>query len=686
MAYLFIENFNAGLDSRKTWFTAPPGSLRQLNNAHINRGKEIEKRKAFVSLGALGAGTFGLHTAKGQPYVFGSVAQPALPYPLRYQQLTSPNGGGMVALWSAQNFNGGIYAIAEFTDGSIHHFYKGQVVSDWETLAADNSDEVSVASALSRRLEAEDRLTRIEVVDSEIYLTGAPGDSIPMSVSAGDMTVYLVQPHAVATPETLADAEFLVTGGSTGPTFNQVGPVTLDGLDIMGGSVDYSVDDSTTASAVAARINSYPGSAHSATTVGNRVRIFAPTGTGASANGQVLAVGTSGDVTVALTHDMEGGADPTDAQPQINRVVIDTYVVGDTYALDVDGSVYRVRAEYTYIPLFARTFGDKMWAGVGSQLFFSGFTDGLPDCTAWINDPQGTPPVVGSGFLNIATQDKGAEEVIAMGVYQDRVAVYSRQNIQIWSVDPDPDQNSLYQTLYNVGAVSPDSVVEYGDLDLFALDSSGVRSLRARDSSNLASSDDVGVAIDSELVDYMRQVGPRAVGAAAGILEPQEGRYLLSVGERVYVFSNFPGSQVAAWSTYSLGAPVDHWASTSDRLYARLGDDVRVYGGLSGEEYDDTEVEVELPFLDSSAPGDAKAYQFLDLGVAGTWSADMATEPTRPDEWETLAIAAGSTYGSAQRVGIQGHSTHIALRFKTSSEERAILGNILIHYEEAERP
>lgn len=686
MPYLFIENFEAGLDSRKTWFTAPPGSLRRLVNGHINRGKEIEKRRAFVSLGGDLTGTFGLHVAVGQPYVFGSAAAPSLPYPLRHQQLTSPNGGNMVKLWAAENFNGGIYAIAEYDDGSIHHFYRGVLVSDWETLSGNNSDENSVARALARRLQEDPNFIRVDVVDDIIYTTGVPGIGIPMTVPAGSMTNYLEQPHASATPETRADAEFLVTGGSTGPTFNMVGPVTVDGVDIMGGSVNYDTDDDTTAAAVAARINGYPGTAHTATSILSRVRIFAPPGLGASANGQVLSVSTSGDVTVSHVHDMENGADPTEDAPQVNRIEIDAFVATDQYTLRVDGTDYFVQGQYTYMPLFARTFKDKMWAGAGAQLFFSGFADSLPDCTKWINDETGPPVVVGAGFLNISTQDRGAEEVVAVGVYQDRIAVYSRQNTQIWNVDPDPDQNSLYQTLYNVGAVSAESVVEYGDLDLFALDSSGVRSLRARDSSNLASSDDVGVAIDGELVDHMRAVGPSAVASAAGILEPREGRYFLSVGDRVYVFSNFPGSRVSAWSSYDLGGVVSAWASSSDRLYARIGDDIQVLGGLTGDVYDDTEVVAELPFMDSSSPGDTKQYSQVDLGVVGSWSAEIATEPALPDEWETVAKVNQTTYGSQQKAGLQARGTHIAMRFKTTSAERAILGNVLIHYEEASRP
>lgn len=46
---LFVtENFSAGIDTRKHELTAPAGTLRQLLNAHLTPGGEIEKRLAFV--------------------------------------------------------------------------------------------------------------------------------------------------------------------------------------------------------------------------------------------------------------------------------------------------------------------------------------------------------------------------------------------------------------------------------------------------------------------------------------------------------------------------------------------------------------------------------------------------------------------------------------------------------------
>ncbi|HXJ71944.1 MAG TPA: hypothetical protein VNM37_03785, partial [Candidatus Dormibacteraeota bacterium] len=59
MAYIAIDNFAAGLDTRKSALTSAAGTLQRLTNATITPGGEIAKRRAFVKIATL-TGTFGL--------------------------------------------------------------------------------------------------------------------------------------------------------------------------------------------------------------------------------------------------------------------------------------------------------------------------------------------------------------------------------------------------------------------------------------------------------------------------------------------------------------------------------------------------------------------------------------------------------------------------------------------------
>lgn len=71
-----ISNFSFGLDTRRSEYTSKPGVLQTLQNAHINQGGEIEKRKAFAPI-YLPANTFGMLAALSSIYVFGSATFPA---------------------------------------------------------------------------------------------------------------------------------------------------------------------------------------------------------------------------------------------------------------------------------------------------------------------------------------------------------------------------------------------------------------------------------------------------------------------------------------------------------------------------------------------------------------------------------------------------------------------------------
>jgi len=790
MPYLFIETFEAGLDTRKTTFTAPPGSLRTLKNAHINRGKEIERRKAFPVIAALSTDSFGLHSARDELITFGSIAPPTMPALVQYQQLVSPNGGNMTRIYASENFAGKVYAVAGYDDGSMHHFYDGVLVDDWETLSAGLGSVSTIAAALGRLLGESDDV-EVVVVNDKIVLTSAVAGTAFTVTTTANMTATETQAAVAATAETPATGDFEITAGSPGATFNTIETVTVDGVDLLGAPVDFVVDIATTATAVVDKINTGL-SAYSASAVGGVVTITAPNGLGASANGRVVAVTTAGDVVVANINNFAGGLDPTPAIPEITEVTVNSYVDVDQYTVTLEGTDYNVRGQASAIPLAVRTVKQKMYAVVSSLLYFSGYagTPAEPDPTKWIDDPgtgdtatgsfditggtvsagvntissvtvdavetlSGTvdhtgdnettatavaaaitaasytatasgntvtiiapavgsaengnvvavtangdvttanienmaggvdaaddPVVIGSGFIDTATQDGGSEDLSGVGVYQDKVAVFGKRVVQIYRVDPDPDQNIIDQVLLNVGAIAAESILEYGDLDVFFLSESGMRSLRARDSSNLASANDVGVSIDAELTEYIDTISRRDVRNAKAVVEPTDSRYLLAVGERVYVFSNFPGSRISAWSTYELDGQVEDWAISDGKLHARVGDNVLRYGGFSGNEYDNSETEVVLPFLDASNPAMMKQLTGIDAGIVGQWLVEFASEPDTPDAWETIGTLLESTYGSRARVAAQAQSTHYALRFTTSVAAEAIIGNAIIHYDE----
>lgn len=71
MSEININNFKAGLDTRRSILSSQPGTLMVLNNAHINEGGEVEKRKAFFRQ-PLPSNTFGLLATGEEILTFGS--------------------------------------------------------------------------------------------------------------------------------------------------------------------------------------------------------------------------------------------------------------------------------------------------------------------------------------------------------------------------------------------------------------------------------------------------------------------------------------------------------------------------------------------------------------------------------------------------------------------------------------
>ena len=66
--YYEIANFQSGMDLRKSALTAPAGTLRLLQNAHVTSGGEIEKRTAFVPWCVAPAGSLGLCAINDQVF------------------------------------------------------------------------------------------------------------------------------------------------------------------------------------------------------------------------------------------------------------------------------------------------------------------------------------------------------------------------------------------------------------------------------------------------------------------------------------------------------------------------------------------------------------------------------------------------------------------------------------------
>ena len=291
MSYEVIKNFNGGLDARKFKLSQPAGTLTKLVNAHITAGGEIEKRKAFPKYADVsmtetgGTATAGVRTFGMQPTtvgltVFGSAlpygttptqSQPvlaaAMPAGVAYQQLQHPAvlagatyvaaTHAMTAVEHSDNFGlAGIFVSAQFADGYVFAYYKGQLVNDFTAglvlpyiYNGGTGTDVNLAKYLTSLVNNAAAYTAqqdINPLDYEFDTFGLPGNQYVvgmlishtsnLTVISGNDTGYTTG-LVVSTNGNNATAGSKVTIGGTIYTFKAAGTLASNGDVTIGANI-----------------------------------------------------------------------------------------------------------------------------------------------------------------------------------------------------------------------------------------------------------------------------------------------------------------------------------------------------------------------------------------------------------------------------------------------------------------
>lgn len=329
-----------------------------------------------------------------------------------------------------------------------------------------------------------------------------------------------------------------------------------------------------------------------------------------------------------------------------------------------------VQAHGTY----SRTFLSKMYRLDGDYLRFSGTGD--PSVT----DPASTTNP-GAGFINIAVNDPDGEGLLGMEVYYDKMAIFARLMTQLWQLDPDPSQDSLFQLL-RIGTVAPQSIRQFGTGDILFLSDSGVRSLKALTINLAASVSDVGSAIDLILTEVMRG-DPAATAEACSIVQPIQGRYWMFLKDTIYVLSYFPAGSITAWSSFPISFVVKEFAAVENRVFVRDTDNrVLLYGGVDGNTYDDTMLmRVRLPHLAADGTTTNKRVKSIDVICTNNWSVSVGMVPNNTELFELCANIAGTTLG-AQSIPFAGYGTNVGVHLEHRGAGAARLSAVIFNVQE----
>jgi len=326
---------------------------------------------------------------------------------------------------------------------------------------------------------------------------------------------------------------------------------------------------------------------------------------------------------------------------------------------------------------YCKTYKTKVYTVQGAMLAFSASND----ATKWFN--IAAPVQDGSGQIDLSTTDSDMTDNVGLEVYYDQIAVMSKTATQLWKMDPDPSKNQFVQTLRQAGTVAWRSVLQYGSGDVMYLSQSGIRSLRARNSSLAAAVSDIGSPLDPVLQDLMRYQGEDWMSGTIAILQPVTGRFWIILPDRIYILSAFPGPKITAWSEYDPGIVITAAAVHQNRVVVRDDQNmIYAYGGISdeGPVYDDCFVELIFPFHAGTEVATYKTFVGLDATCAGVpWDVYGAfnVEDSTVEDW--FGGFDQSTFLQG-KFAINGYSTHMSLRLRSQSAGPQTLSNMVVHY------
>ena len=339
---------------------------------------------------------------------------------------------------------------------------------------------------------------------------------------------------------------------------------------------------------------------------------------------------------------------------------------GTTYCWYDGALVLEVDSSYSH-GTYARTWRSKMYRTDGPYLRFSGVNNPAQNDPASVTEP-------GAGFTNMALNDPDGENLQGMEVYYAQMAIMSRLQAQMWTLNPDLTQDQIGQLL-RIGAVAPHSLQQFGTGDVLFLSDSGVRSLHAMNINLAASVEDAGSAIDLLLIPIIES-NLAAAQAAVSVVQPIHGRYWLAIADTIYVLSYYPAGSITAWSTFKPGFNTVRLARVENQVFVE--DDqgnIYLYGGLDNQTYDSCQVTVTTPHMSAEAPTENKRIKSIDLMCQGQWALSVGMLPNNTGIFELVGNIVDNTYG-AMSIPFAGYGTHFGIQLVNAAPGPALLAAI----------
>ncbi len=285
-----------------------------------------------------------------------------------------------------------------------------------------------------------------------------------------------------------------------------------------------------------------------------------------------------------------------------------------------------------------------------------------------------------AGFIPTGMNARGDRTATALGLQRGRLAVLTRDACQLWTIDPDPNNMGLYDTVENVGSTFPKTVANVAGGDLYFLSDFGVRSITTQVYTDNLVDEDVGSPVDSLV--------KAAIDAAEETnIEPKAfyfygtGQYILCFGSHLFVYSISRTAKIAAWSHYYIQFPVDAVAEYGKNLYFRSGDDVYIFDETATTDGGTPfEVMLELPWMDFKKPGELKMIQGIDAVLEGSAYVSLAFNSANSDARTPEVLVSGNTRPGGI-IPVPCCGTEISIRVRNYDDKPFKLNALTLYYE-----
>ncbi len=281
-----------------------------------------------------------------------------------------------------------------------------------------------------------------------------------------------------------------------------------------------------------------------------------------------------------------------------------------------------------------------------------------------------------AGFLPTGRQQSGALDAQGLGDYQNDLAVFFKDGLQLWVVDPDPALHVLRKRIACSGSEYPGSVMDLSG-ELMYLSKAGYRSVSAVAKSDNLQEIDIGNPIDS-LVTPLLTAGIRPI---AGFYKTG-GQYWDIIGSKAHVYTFSRSAKISAWSEYDLSHSFTDFAELDGVLYLRSGDDVyKLDSSVYADNGTPFEMRIEFPFLNFKRPGINKYIMGMDAVIEGSIDIQFRYDPSNPDLITDAMPLSGDTH-NGKFIPVEITSTSIAPVITSTSASAVQLDLMKFYYRE----